>query len=99
MSAPIIVGAVAGATPLLFESSTSITLFTVVPVGMWAKVSISPPSELARRGSAAGRQRRSSTYPQAFLVNLPRCAIAEALVLAFRVVQGDEITPIRSRNS
>ena len=32
-------------------------------------------------GSAAGRQRRSSTYPQAFLVNLPRCAIAEALVL------------------
>src|SRR5438105_13660516 len=34
-----------------------------------------------------GRQRRSSTYPQAFLVNLPRCAIAEALVLAFRVVK------------
>src|SRR5437660_10590687 len=38
-------------------------------------------------GSAAGRQRRSSTYPLAFLVNLPRCAIAEALVLAFRVVK------------
>ena len=38
---------------------------TVVPVGMWAKVRISPPSELAREagGSAAGRQRRSSTYP------------------------------------
>src|ERR1700736_3589373 len=36
---------------------------------------------------AAGRQRRSSTYPQAFLVNLPRCAIAEALVLALRVVE------------
>src|SRR5215467_13279377 len=32
-------------------------------------------------GSAAGRQRRSSIYPQAFLVNLPRRAIAEALVL------------------
>jgi hypothetical protein len=31
-------------------------------------------------GSAAGRQRRSSTYPQAFLVNLPRRAIAEALM-------------------
>ena len=48
MSAPIIVGAVAGATLLLFEASISIALLTVVPVGMWAKVSISPPSELAR---------------------------------------------------
>src|SRR5207248_9210794 len=38
-------------------------------------------------GSAAGRQRRSSTYPQAFLVNLPRRAIAEALVLALLVVE------------
>src|SRR5690348_18327136 len=38
-------------------------------------------------GSAAGRQRRSSTYPQAFLVNLPRRAIAEALVLALGVVK------------
>jgi hypothetical protein len=35
----------------------------------------------ASGGSAAGRQRRSSIYPQAFLVNLPRRAIAEALVL------------------
>src|SRR5437588_9996129 len=35
-------------------------------------------------GSAAGRQRRSSTYPQALLVNLTRCAIAEALVLGAR---------------
>src|SRR6202011_6308411 len=61
----------------------------VAPVGMWAKVSISPPSELAREsgGSAAGRQRRSSTYPQAFLVNLPRRAIAQALMLALRVVK------------
>src|SRR6516165_265316 len=38
-------------------------------------------------GSAAGRQSRSSTYPRAFLVNLPRRAIAEALVLALRVVK------------
>src|SRR3989440_9645767 len=38
-------------------------------------------------GSAAGRQRRSSTYPQAFLVNLPRRAITEALVLALLVVE------------
>src|SRR5262249_14485098 len=38
-------------------------------------------------GSAAGRQRRSSTYPQALLVDLPRRAIAEALVLALVVVE------------
>ena len=38
-------------------------------------------------GSAAGRQRRSSTYPQALLVNLPRRAITQALVLALRVVK------------
>src|SRR5204862_2751812 len=38
-------------------------------------------------GSAAGRHRRSSTYPQAFLVNLPRRAITQALVLALRVVK------------
>ena len=38
-------------------------------------------------GSAAGRQRQSSTYPQALLVNLPRRAIAEALVLALHVVK------------
>jgi len=53
MSAPIIVGAVAGATALLFESSTLIALLTVVPVGMWAKVSISSPSELARDAGEA----------------------------------------------
>ena len=89
MSAPIVVIAVAGAAPLLFKSSTSIALLIVVPVGMWAKASISPLSERAREsgGSAAGRQSRSSTYPQAFLVNLTRCAIAEALVLALDVVK------------
>src|SRR5262249_21233186 len=38
-------------------------------------------------GSAAGRHRRSSTYPQAFFVDLPRRAIAEALVLALPVVE------------
>jgi hypothetical protein len=52
------------------------------PVGMWAKASISRlPSQLGERGSGAGRQSRSFTYPQAFLVNLPRRAIAEALML------------------
>src|SRR5207302_10581691 len=38
-------------------------------------------------GSAAGRQSRSSTYPQAFIVNLPRRAIAEALVLTLLIVE------------
>src|SRR5499427_1167308 len=41
----------------------------------------------AGAGSAAGRQRRSSTYPHALLVNLPRCAITEALVLTLGVVK------------
>jgi hypothetical protein len=40
-------------------------------------------------GSGAGRQSRSSTYPQAFLVNLPRRAIAEALVLALLIVKAE----------
>src|SRR5438552_19165948 len=53
MSAPIVVIAVAGAAPLLFKSSTSIVLLTVVPVGMWAKASISPLSELAREAGEA----------------------------------------------
>src|SRR3954471_10072579 len=41
----------------------------VGPVGMWARTSISPLFELAREagGSAAGRHRRSSTYPPAVL--------------------------------
>src|SRR6202035_3348196 len=38
-------------------------------------------------GSGASRQSRSSTYPQSFLVNLPRRAIAEALVLALLIVE------------
>ena len=53
MSAPIVVIAVAGAAPLLFKSSTSIPLLIVVPVGMWAKASISLLSELAREAGEA----------------------------------------------
>jgi hypothetical protein len=53
MSAPIVVIAVAGAAPLLFKSSTSIPLLIVVLVGMWAKASISPLSELAREAGEA----------------------------------------------
>src|SRR6266446_6977701 len=91
MSAPIAISAVADAAVLPFTSSTSSSLLAVAPVGMWAKASISPLSELARGsgGSAAVRQSRSSTFPQAFLVNLPRRAIAEALVLAFLVVEAE----------
>src|SRR5260221_1112641 len=40
-------------------------------------------------GSTAGRRSRSSTYPQAFLVNSSRCAIAEALVLTLIIVEAD----------
>ena len=44
-------------------------------------------------GSAAGRRSRSFAYPQAFLVNLPRRAVTEALVPALRIVQLGAVTP------
>src|SRR6516225_4022691 len=47
------------------------------------------PSWLGKRGSADGRQRRSSTYPQAFVVNLARRVVAEALVLALFVIEAE----------
>src|SRR6516162_4664251 len=40
-------------------------------------------------GSADGRQRQSSTYPQAFVVNLARRVVAEALVLALFVIEAE----------
>src|SRR6516162_5655207 len=88
MSAPIAVKAL---VTLPSKPLCSILLFAVVPVGMWAKASISPVSELAREagGSADGRQRRSSTYPQAFVVNLARRVVAEALVLALFVIEAE----------
>src|ERR1700751_2833314 len=90
MSAPIIVGAVAGATPLLFESSTSIALLTVVPVGMWAKASISPLSELAReageaqhfRGPAQSRTLRTEMRSPSTLPVMP-CSTSAAQFLSF----------------
>src|SRR5215813_7024444 len=45
--------ATAGLRPLLFISSISNSLSVAVPVGMWAKASISPPSELAREAGEA----------------------------------------------
>src|SRR5215469_15023123 len=87
MPAPI-AGGTAGLSCRLFTSSRSNPRL-VVPVGMWAKASISPLSELAREAGEAqpGRQRRSSIYPWAFLVDLSRRAITQALVLALGVVK------------
>ena len=48
MAAPVAVTAMADATILLFESSKSDLLLAVVPVGMWAKASISAFFERAR---------------------------------------------------
>src|SRR6516165_11377452 len=52
-SAPIAGGATAGLTGLLFTSSLSNPWLVGVPVGMWAKASISPLSELAREAEEA----------------------------------------------
>jgi tetratricopeptide (TPR) repeat protein len=53
ISAPIAAAAMAGLTILLFTSSISNPLLAVAPVGMWAKASISPLSELAREAGVA----------------------------------------------
>ncbi len=74
MSAPIAVSAMADAMVLPFTSSISSSLLGVVPVGMWAKASISPFSELAREAGEA------QPVGEADLVNLPRRAVGEALV-------------------
>ena len=87
-SAPIAATAMAGSTILLFASSISNPLLAVAPVGMWAKASISPLSELAREaGEAEPVGKADSPHSTGFLVNLPRRAVAEALVLAFLVVE------------
>jgi len=52
MSAPI-AGGTAGFARRLFTSSRSNPRLVVVPVGMWAKASISPLSELAREAGEA----------------------------------------------
>ena len=82
-------GTTAGSTSLLF---IFINIKSFVGCGACGYVGEGEhfPAFRARSGSggsAAGRQRRSSIYLQAFLVNLPRCAIAEALVLALCVVK------------
>src|SRR6516165_11881962 len=68
MSAPIAVDATAGSTSLPFTSSLANSLLLVVPVGMWAKASISWLSELARK---AGKRRRSVTQIVHISTGLP----------------------------
>src|SRR5947199_2379820 len=89
MSAPIAVGTTAGSTSLLFISSISNPFVGCGACGYVGEGEHFPAfrARSGSRGSAAGRHRRSSTYPQAFLVNLPRRAITQALVLALRVVK------------
>src|SRR5215468_6449349 len=87
MSAPILSVQWLVITPLLLETS-----IIVVDCSACGDVGEGEhfPAVRARSGSggsAAGRQGRSSPYPQALLVNLPRRAIAEALVLALVVVE------------
>jgi len=48
-----LVSATAGSVSLLFTSSISNPLLAAVPVGMWAKASISPRCELAREAAEA----------------------------------------------
>ena len=89
MSGPIAATAMAGLTILTFHP---INIKAFVGCGACGYVGEGEhfPAFRARSGgggSGAGRQSRSSTYPQAFLVNLPRRAIAEALVLALLIVE------------
>src|SRR6516164_8909092 len=69
MSAPLVVSAPAGLMILLITSSLSNPLLAVVPVGMWAQASISPPSELARE---AGKRSRSAKPIVHISTGLPR---------------------------
>src|ERR687884_855783 len=91
MSAPIAVSASAGSTKSVGHL---INIKSFVGCGACGYVGEGEHFRAFRArsgsgGSAAGRQSRSSTYPQAFLVDLPRRAIAEALVLALLVVEAE----------
>src|SRR5215467_12486331 len=90
MSAPIAVDATAGLRRLRF--TLFINIKSVVGGGACGDVGEGehfPASRASSEsgGSAAGRRRRSSIYPQAFLVNLPRRAITEALMLTLLIVE------------
>ena len=53
MSAPIALGATTGSVILPLTCSLSIFVLAVVPVGVWAKASISPVCELTREAGEA----------------------------------------------
>src|SRR5438477_9043792 len=91
MSAPIIVSAVAGTTTLFFTSSILKSFVGCGACGYVGEGEHFPasPACSGSGGSAAGRRSRSSTYPQAFLVNLPRRAVAEALMRALVIVEAE----------
>jgi hypothetical protein len=90
MSAPITVTGATGSTNLSFTSS--IHCCSWCRGSLWGCVGEGEhfpafQGSSGSGGSTAGRQRRSSTCPQAFLVDLPWCAITQALVLTLRVVK------------
>src|SRR5262245_11955437 len=87
MSAPIAVGTTGGLTGLVFTSSPSKSLLDSGACGDAGEGEHFPASRSGSGSgrSAAGQQLRSTTYPQVVLVNLPRRAIAQALVLALTV--------------
>src|SRR5438552_17989519 len=87
MSAPIVVIAV----PLLFKSLTLIAFVDCVACGYVGEGEHFPAFRACSGsgGSAADRQRQSSTYPQALLVTLLRRAVAGALVLPLLVVEAE----------
>src|SRR5580700_10251477 len=91
MSAPIAVWATAGATILLLTLSIANSFVGCGTCGYVGEGEHFPAFRAGSgsRESGAGRQRRSSTYPQAFLVNLARRVVAEALVLALLVVEAE----------
>src|ERR1700726_2250355 len=89
MSAPVAVSATAGSANLLHF----INIKSFIGCGACGYVGEGEHFPAFRAcsgsgGSAAGRRSRSSTYPQAFLIDLPRRAVTKALMLAFVVEPG-----------
>jgi hypothetical protein len=89
-SAPIAATAMAGSKLLPFTSLNPSP--PVALVGMWAKASISQPSELAGSGEAEPVGKADRSHTQAFIVNLPRHAMAIALRPPLLVVEAQPNT-------
>jgi hypothetical protein len=91
-SAPIAATAMAGSKLLPFTSSLLNPSPAVALVRMWAKASISQPSELAGSGEAEPVGKADRPHTQAFIVNLPRHAMAIALRPPLLVVEAQPNT-------